>query len=402
MATANDHRWVVAFAGARDAYQVPIALHEFGLLQTLVTDFYAPLDRDLFARVSKLFPASIRSKIGRRFDSALPSDLVQSDLGYAIKNRWEPHEWMHRIGSLGKRAGRIADREHCSIIAYAHIATSAFAADGVGTKVLMQMQPHPAAVRAALLSDDFLPDFQDQIGNELHWPQEVFETFSREPHLADRCIVASSYTRKTLVDNGVHSDRISVIPYGVDLDFFCPTGSQSNKFSLLFVGQLCRQKGLHYLLEAWRRLKLPNAELRIVGRLPQKKEIIRGSGSNAHFLGSLDWKALREEYRRADLLCMPSLSDGFGQVILEAIACGTPGLTTTSCGASDLIRHGENGFVIPAADLESLIARLDWASQNRDTLRQMRSAARATAEQYPWTKFRKDIVERLRTCTDFN
>jgi glycosyltransferase involved in cell wall biosynthesis len=263
----------------------------------------------------------------------------------------------------------------------------------------MQMQPHPVAVRAALLSDKSMPEFQDQIRNEANWSSEIFERYSREPHLADGCIVASSYTRKTLIENGVGADRIFTIPYGVNLEFFSPANVQADKFSVLFVGQLCRQKGLHYLLEAWRRLRLANAELRIVGHLPAAKELLPKYASVARFLGPLNWIALREEYRRADLLCLPSLSDGFGQAILEALACGTPILTTSSCGASDLIREGENGLKIPAADLESLITSLEWASQDRDKVRQMRPAARATAEQYPSTKFRRRIVEQLRSLT---
>ena len=399
MATANDHRWVVAFAGARDSYQVPIALHESGLLQTLVTDFYAPLDRPLPAAVAEMLPSLVRSKLRRRFDPALPSRLVESHSAYALKNWWEPDGWMHRVGSLGERAGQIAAKERCSIVSYAHLATSAFAAVGSGRKVLIQMQPHPTAVRTALQSDKFLPEFQDQIRNELDWPQEIFDTFSREPHLADLCIVASKYTRETLVENGVSAERISVIPYGVDLEFFCPADTQAGKFSVLFVGQLCRQKGLHYLLEVWRRLKLTCAELRIVGNFPSNRNAISRYESEANFLGPLQWNELREEYRRTDLLCLPSLSDGFGQVILEAMACGTPVLTTTSCGASDLIRHGENGLVIPPADLDSLMSSLEWGSKNRDKLREMGLAARATAAHHPWATFRKNIVEQLRSLT---
>ena len=116
---------------------------------------------------------------------------------------------MHRVGSLGTHAGRIAAKEHSSILTYAHLATSAFAAVGSGRKVLIQMQPHPKSVKAALEADEFLPEFKDQIRNELDWPQEMFDTFSQEPHLADLCIVASRYTRKTLLENGVDSERIS-------------------------------------------------------------------------------------------------------------------------------------------------------------------------------------------------
>ena len=169
--------------------------------------------------------------------------------------------------------------------------------------------------------------------------------------------------------------------------------------TVLFVGQLSRQKGVHYLLEAWRRLKLLDAELRIVGHFAGNKNFLTKYASPASFLGPLNWQELREEYRRADLLCLPSLGDGFGQVVLEALACGTPVLTTSSCGASDLIEHRENGFVINAGDLEGLMSALEWASENRLKLSRMRSAARATAEEYPWTKFRRRIVAELHSLT---
>jgi len=335
MAAANDHRWVVAFPGARDSYQVPIALHEAGLLQTLVTDFYAPLDRGVFASASRLLPSRLQTKIARRFDPALPSKFVESHLHYAVKNWWDP-----KVGSIALDhwvSGQAESQppHNSSILSYAHVATAAFSAASAGKRVLMQMQPHPASVKAALVADRFLPEFQDGIRSEIHWRNDVFERFSREPQLADLCIVASSYTRKTLIENGVTEDRVSVIPYGVDLEFFCPVDFQpQEKFSVLFVGQLFRQKGLHYLLEARYRLALPNAELRIV-RFPHDKAVISRYAQAARFLGPLKWHELREKYRSADLLCLPSLSEGFGQVILEALASGTPALTTTCCGASD-------------------------------------------------------------------
>lgn len=202
MATTNDHRWVVVFAGARDSYQVPVALHESGVLHKLVTDSYAPLDRPLPAAVAEVLPSPMRSKLRRRFGPALPSRLVKSHSAYAIKNWWEPDGWMYRVGSLGERGGQIAAKEDCSILAYAHLATSAFAGVGSRRKVLIQMQPHPRSVKAALESDRFLPEFKDQFRNELDWPQEIFDAFSREPHLADLCIVASKYTHRTLIENG--------------------------------------------------------------------------------------------------------------------------------------------------------------------------------------------------------
>ena len=390
--------WVVVFAGARDSYQVPVALHQAGLLNTLVTDYYCSLDRRFAATLCSLLPSSILSKVKRRFHSALPSTLVDSHPSYAIANWLHPDEWTKRVHLLGHKAGSLAAKERCSIVAYSHVATGAFARAGSFAKVLMQVQPHPAAVKKALTSDLLVPEFQDRMGNELTWPREVFQTFAREPLLANLCVAASNYTRETLIQNGVESECVAVIPYGVDVDFFSPGHNDSNKFSVLFVGQIARQKGVHYLLEAWRRLNFSDAELRIVTHSPSPRESLSPYASQqVTFVGALEWAALRNEYRSADLLCLPSLSEGFGLVALEAMSCGTPVLTTSACGASDLIQEARNGFVVPPADLDALMARLEWASHNRETLREMRVAARTTAEQYPWTRFRNALVKAVQS-----
>ncbi|HEX4663282.1 MAG TPA: glycosyltransferase family 4 protein [Terriglobales bacterium] len=389
--------WVAVFAGARDGYQVPIALEEAGRLNALVTDFYSPLDRPFVRNAVRLLPSSVQSKLSRRFSSNLPSRLVRSRPLYALKTWRNPQSWTEHVALLGEAAGRIATEHGSGLLAYSHVASAAFAQAPQSTKVLFQMQPHPASVREALTSDKFMPEFADAMNDERTWPAQVFMVYAREPLLADLCLAASSYTRQTLIENGVAANHIAVVPYGVDLEFFTPGQEIQEKFTVLFVGQLVRQKGLHYLLEAWRRLKLPNAELRIVGS-PGSKRLKEYSG-DATFLGTLEKDELRTEYRRADLLCLPSLSDGFGLVVLEALACGTPVLATSTCGASDLIRDSANGFVIPPADLARLMERLEWTVRNRPFLRDMRSEARKTAELYPWSRFRQRLVNVVESIT---
>jgi glycosyltransferase involved in cell wall biosynthesis len=399
--SASVNSWVAVFAGARDAYQVPIALQEAGLLKTFVTDFYSPLDRPFLRNVLRLLPSSFQSKLTRRFSLALPSHIVQSHPLYSLKTWRNPQSWTEHVSSLGEAAGRIAAEHGCGLLAYSHVATSAFAQAPRTTKVLFQMQPHPASVRKALTSDKLVPEFKDDAHDERNWPSETFAAYVREPLLADLCIVTSSYTRQTLIENGVAANRIALVPYGVDLEFFTPIQESRSKFTVLFVGHLVRQKGLHYLLEAWRRLKLSNAELRIVGGLGSSHKWLSAYCGDATFLGTLEKDALRREYRQADLLCLPSLSDGFGLVVLESLACGTPVLTTTTCGASDLIRDSANGFVIPSSDLTTLMARLEWAARNRALLREMRSAARKTAELCPWNKFRRRLISALQSITAY-
>jgi glycosyltransferase involved in cell wall biosynthesis len=189
-------------------------------------------------------------------------------------------------------------------------------------------------------------------------------------------------------------------PYGVDLEFFHPDADENpgtGSFKVLFVGQPVRQKGLHYLLEAWRRLNLPNSELCIVARSGRNNPVLSRYKSEFAFLQDLDWMRLREEYRRADLVCLPSLSEGFGLVTLESLACGTPVLTSTTTGSSEVISHGQDGFVVPAADLQALMAALEFAYSDRDCLKGMRCAARKKAERFPWNRFRQRLREAVQS-----
>ena len=385
-------KWIVAAPGRRDSYQVPIALHEAGQLSASITDVYAPLDKPIVRALGNFLPAN---RISRRYSPDLPSRYVKC-VPRALLTKMNAHGWMKYNDTLGEYAGTVAAEGECGIVSYAHIATSAFAKIASLPKVLIQMQPHPASVRTVLYSDKLLPEWKGpEALNELRWPQLIFDKLCREPLLADKCIVMSNYTRRTLLENGVNPDRISVVPYGVDLDFFSPVDSASKVFTVLFVGQPVRLKGFHYLIEAWRRLKVPNSELRVTA---VEEEIAQNDTHVPHCipLGKLDWNRLREEYRRADLLCLPSLSDGFGLVTLESLACGTPVLTTQATGSSELIDEGEDGFVIPSANLNALMAALESAYSNRARLKKMRRAARRKAERFPWSRFRENIRDAVR------
>ena len=379
--------------GHRDSYQVPIALYEARQLSAFVTDLYVPLDNRAMRLWSCALPASITHKFKLRYSPNLPSRFVKSCALALLKSAGE-NGWMGYNKMLGEHAGKLAARQNCGIVSYAHLATGAFEHARNLPKVLLQMQPHPVSVRDALRSDELLPDLREsKVMNELRWPQPVFDMLCREPLLADWCIAASSYSRQSLIDHGVNPNRISVVPYGVDVNFFTPAHSTSGPFTVLFVGQPVRQKGIHYLLEAWRRLKFPNAELRIAGKSSRGNLMLSRFSSEFTYRGVLDWNELREEYRHADLVCLPSLSEGFGLVTLESLACGTPVVATTAAGSSEILSEGVDGFVIEAANLESLMAAFESAYSDRRRLREMGRAARIKAEKFPWIRFRQSIRE---------
>jgi glycosyltransferase involved in cell wall biosynthesis len=112
-------------------------------------------------------------------------------------------------------------------------------------------------------------------------------------------------------------------------------------------------------------------------------------------LGNLDHRALFRRYQEADLLVFPTVCDGFGMVVTEALANGLPVLTTTSAGAADMIRDGENGWVIPPSDEDALAAALTAAAANPARVRDMRAAAMSTAAARPWTVYRREFAQAL-------
>ncbi len=93
--------------------------------------------------------------------------------------------------------------------------------------------------------------------------------------------------------------------------------------------------------------------------------------------------------KRCDLIALPSIAEGFGLVILEAMACGVPVLCTTSTGGADFIQHRRNGLLIAPGSAEAIHHELDWALAHRDELFQMGRAARIEAEKHTWAEYRR-------------
>lgn len=264
---------------------------------------------------------------------------------------------------------------------------------------MFQVHPHPRSIRNLLLEEiELVPDGKASLSQEieLNMPDRRFEQLCEEPLLADFCIAASEYTKKTLVENGVDHKRVRVVPYGVDLDRFRPLAdpspSSARPFRVIFAGQMIQRKGLWYLLEAWKRLALPQAELIIVGRGSMDQKLLAKYEGTFRLEVAVGGERLRELYATSDVCCVPSLVEGFGLVYLEALACGTPVIATLHTGVADLITEGEQGFIVKIRDVEALAERILWCYGHRDELAAMRKKARQVAEKYTWSGFRRSLL----------
>lgn len=210
---------------------------------------------------------------------------------------------------------------------------------------------------------------------------------------ADHVLVLSDYARETYLEAGARPESVSVVPLGVDATRFHPPSlsKEDHPFRLLYVGKVCLYKGIQYLLEAWKQLALPDGELWIAGKVFSDGQHLldryRGL-PNVRLLGFCD---PAEIYRQCSAFCLPSLSEGFGLVTLEAMASGLPVLVNECCQAS--VRSDIDGKVLPARNVEALVEAIRLLYRNPDLCVTMGKEARARAEDCSWDSYGRRLVE---------
>jgi glycosyltransferase involved in cell wall biosynthesis len=167
----------------------------------------------------------------------------------------------------------------------------------------------------------------------------------------------------------------------------------NKKLRVLFIGSMVQRKGLTYLFEAIAHLPKGSTELVLCGRgFIDNKLLEAYKSSNIILKINLDNSSLLMEMHKADIFVLPSLSEGFGHVILEAMASGLPIIATDHTSAPDLISDGKEGWVIPIRNTSALVEKLNWCIENKDQLFEMGNQSAATAKQFTWERFRAGIV----------
>ena len=406
-------RVVVVHSGARDRYQVALALAEAGMLECLVTDFFWSEETPFRRWIAGRLPSKVLWMLRQRSVPGLPVERVRLCLTAGIgsflldKARWIPfgaRRWFTRAsdGRLGRVAGHLARRTGANLLSYSYYGHAAFHAAG-RSGMLFQMHPHPETMRTLLLQELAAhPDCSASLQQEweLNLPPRDFERLVAETLMPKHSLAASSFTRSSLVSHGVIADSVKVVPYGIDLERYCPDPKVSRDTAaplrLLFVGRINQRKGIKYLLQALALLPDADLELTVCGRVLDGLELFQQAGQRVRIRPSVSGVELVEAYQQADLFVLPSVAEGFGQVLLESLACGLPILATTHTAAPDLITDGEEGFVVEPRRPDLLADRIAWALANREELARMRTAARGCAERFPWSRFRHDVANYVR------
>lgn len=216
--------------------------------------------------------------------------------------------------------------------------------------------------------------------NSLFSPSLV-RRMKREYEEADFIVVPSAAAERSFIERGVPENKMIRIPFGVDVSLFHPADSfEESPFRVLFAGRLELLKGVHYLLQAWSELKLAGAELWLIGPvLPEIRPFLTRYGSpQIRVIGEVPRSEMPEYYRQAHALVFPSLNDGFGLVMLEAMASALPVIATENSGGPDAIEDNVNGFIIPIRDVEAMKEKIHWLYRHQERSKEMGLRGRRT------------------------
>ena len=236
-------------------------------------------------------------------------------------------------------------------------------------------------------------------------------------HESDGLVAASEIEMSELMQlYGADPEKICVVPCGVDPEVFRPVRQADAREALgrdqcqrlvLFVGRIEQIKGIDVLLRSLGMLFTKRPDLRdeiclvVVGGAldpgddaPETEKLVElrrlvhqhRMEDNVDFIGSLDQERLALWYAAADLCAVPSLTESFGLVALESMACGTPVVATRVGGLQTVVSHGESGLLVPPSDDRALAQAIERVLTDHRLRMHLAHGARERAEFFTWSR----------------
>ena len=214
----------------------------------------------------------------------------------------------------------------------------------------------------------------------------------QELHTADWVLCNSGFTKATLLNAGISEHKIMTIPLGFPEVKQMETRTCGEKVVFLYAGNLSLRKGIHILLQAWKEEAPEKAELWLVGRKALPDVFFHDLPNNVRLFPNVPHAELMQMYQQANVFILPTLADGFGMVLTEAMSCGLPVITTFNSGGPDLIDHEKEGLLIAAEEKEAVKESIRWCMHNQNNLPEMGRKAAIKASAYPWAAYRKKLI----------
>src|SRR6266516_2130682 len=385
-------KWLCCQIGAREHYAIPRALFRMGMLEYLLTDAWFP-PSSLLAKI-----CGRGSKLAERFHDEL-SDARVKDFGSSLimfeafararrlsgwarivaRDRW----FQRKVVSFLRSQLSTIDYQPI-LLSYSYTALEPFRyAKAHGWKTLLvQIDPGPEEERIVAEEAARVPQLAAD------WqaaPPEYWAFWREECTLADRIVVNSEWSREGLVRGGVPAEKISIIPLAyeeVGVGRLVELRLQRNypqRFTaerpmrVLFLGLINLRKGVARLLEAARILCDEPVEFWMVGPVEIANASTITSARRVKWFGPVTRKQAAGFYRNADLLILPTLSDGFAITQLEAQAHGLPIIASKFCGK--VVENGVNGIILDEPSAACIAYAIRDCIANPDRVQELAEAS---------------------------
>lgn len=282
--------------------------------------------------------------------------------------------------------------------------TTVIDADHISFPPSVQQSPEfdtlslPSDTSNLVLQKDVLQTEYEKYGVDSEPVEDrVIKKELREYLAADHIVVPTQFVHDTMVALGINRTKISKAPLGVDTNLFQPRPTHSvdsNNFNVLFVGRISLRKGVQYLLKAVDELDNDDINLQLIGNKTSDIEpILERYSDEFNIIERIPHNELTKWYCKADIFVFPSLLEGFGRVIPEAMACGTPVITTDHTCGVDLIENGKNGYLIPIRDPDTIKKKIQKFYNNPEEVARMGDNARESVLNHTWTDYGDKIHE---------
>ncbi|WP_062530213.1 glycosyltransferase family 4 protein [Demequina rhizosphaerae] len=380
------------------------------LEQDLLAEFHTGLDTT--ALVDRA-PARLRGELARRaFDTRLSArirthagpEVVRLALERQRLLRYDSHGGRWSIqrrfeaidGAVARRLDAVAGL--LGVYMYEDGAAASFAA--ARERGLTRLYDLPigywrASVRILGEEAELQPAWASTM-QALADPPEKLERKDTEIALASRVVVASAFTRSTLAEvPGAESLDVTVVPYGVPEPWMGPREASRGPLRVLYVGGLSQRKGISYLFDAMRALGAA-ATLTVIGRpADRENRALRDALAGTTWIESLPNAVILEQMRQHDVVVLPSLFEGFGLVLAEAMSQGTPFIATDHTGGPELVGDASGdaapGWIVPIRSVDAIADRLQRLADSPEARAASSAAALARAAELPWSVHRASL-----------
>jgi glycosyltransferase involved in cell wall biosynthesis len=399
---------VVTQLGARRHYLVPATFHSRDMLEHFYTDFYATQRVQRVARlVSGLGVRAVQRLSGRR-DVGLPDRLVTSYPLFSVEYRWRAR-MARRRGELtkvwlwaGRKFGRLIGPEAAAagdaIYAYSSAAEELFEAAAARQRLcVLDHATAPKRFEDGLVARQAAryEGWSATPVQEDRWVDEYADRQTREARLADLIVCGSSFVRNAVDAECGMGERCVVVPLGLRSlpgDVTPKEDVHGRPLRILFVGDEAVRKGIGDLSQAIQLFDPRCCEVRVAGNVDLSAYGREQASRTMTLLGPVPRVEMANQYRWADVFVLPSVSDTFGLVILEAMSYGVPVITTPNTGGADVVTDGVNGFLVPIMAPEAIAGRLAQLDADRSLLSNMSAEALRRSRDFVLERYAERLI----------